>query len=381
MKFAILTSGELGIKIYNAINAKKGNHCVYSFVDGDCTKWVKKIGNTDLIDVISLGKAYKLYSDKMIDKFIMPSMEESLNENLANLLRAVGVREEDILYAPAKLLYCKDLTIDERFDSICQYSKRRELETIEIHAAEHCNLNCKNCSMFCGLVKKPTFSDFDKTKEGIKNLKKYFDHVKKIRIIGGEPLLNKELYKFVELIRGEFPFADIRLITNGILVKQMDDKLINALRENNVTVIITAYKPIAHKMDELHAFLDEKCIKHEITDIIVKFQKIYNYRGNACIEDNFRKCHWRGGCATLYNNRLAACFVPFVIKYLSDTFDLKIKGEGFIDLSEKDLSTEKIRNLLNTPFDTCRYCCFENRTEAWDIIDSTKPEKISDWSI
>jgi len=296
------------------------------------------------------------------------------------MLSIYGIPAEDILYAPVEVI--KDhIAPEDRLRRICPYQDSRELETIEIHAADHCNLNCKNCSMFCGLVTRPSFPECQQVISDIRQLKRYFDHIKTFRIIGGEPLLNPELEKYILEVRSVFPYTDIRLITNGLLVRSMSQSLINAIRDSNVTFIVTHYLPVSEQMESIHAFLSENKIRHTIPGIITEFQKIYDISGTSDPATRFASCHWKGSCATMGEGKIAACFVPFVIRYFSDAFELSISEDGFIDLYEEGLTTKEIRKKLQAPFNLCKYCASKGITAPWEAYRKTEGLNICDWSI
>jgi hypothetical protein len=309
-------------------------------------------------------------------------MDEKFNLKIYNMFLMYGLAKEDILYVSNKS-FCEENIIVDDDSYISSFEERRELETIEIHVAEHCNCSCKNCSMFCALVKQESFPVYSEFEEGLKNLKKYFDHVKTIRIIGGEPLLNPELYKYIDFIGEIFPFSDLRLLSNGILADKMDDRLIESIKRNKVRLFISNYIPVSYKMDKVKAFLDAKEIKNYIiTDVITEFQKIYDYRGAADKKVNFDNCHWKNSCATLYGSEMSVCFVPFVIHYLSDSFNLSIEEQKKIDLTSDNLTTGIIRKLMNEPMDVCRYCSMYRISEKWDLANKKEHTlNINDWSV
>ena len=61
--------------------------------------------------------------------------------------------------------------------------------------------------------------------------------VTKIRLTGGEPLMRKELWKLVRLIRGVEGIEDIALTTNGYFLKEQSAKLVEAgLHRINVSL-------------------------------------------------------------------------------------------------------------------------------------------------
>ena len=332
------------------------------------------------IPIVSTGKAVQAYHQKEIDKFIMPGMDESINRGIEEALLRFHVQPQDLLYAPSPVFWT-DEEEPQRLQRICVYQDREELETMEIHAADHCNLNCKNCSMFCGLVKQAVFPNYAKTEAGIRKLKKYFFHIKKFRIIGGEPLLNPELDRYIQLIRKVYPHTDIRLISNGLLVRRMSDLLIQTLKKNDVTFIVTQYPALAEQMDDIHRFLKEHEIRHEITDPVWEFQKIYDASGRQNGEENFKTCHWKKTCATMYDSSIAGCFVPFVIPYLSAAFHLELPVSGKINLDEPGLTARKIRERMDHSHALCSYCAPNGIFSSWQKTESRQILRLEDWSI
>lgn len=378
MKVLILGNGSKSLKLAHIISDLE-EYTVKGIVDYKNCNWgmCKEIKGK-LISVISPMKAIEMYKDSIIEAFIMPSLEEDANNKMYRFLSVNNISDNDILYGH-EMLFHKNLL--EKENLITKYIDRNELDTLEIHIADHCNLNCKNCSMFCGLVKKPNYSDYMQTQNSLYVLKQIFNHIKRIRIIGGEPLLNKELNKYLYMIRKIYPKSNIRVITNGILVTDMKDDLITAFKNNSAKLVITSYLPLIEKLDKINDFLKDKEIDYEISEIVTDFQKIYDYTGKQNMELSFNACHWKGACATLYENQIAPCFVPFVIKNLSENFHLNIATSGTLKLDSDKLNKEKIRKLFNTPFDMCRYCAPRGITSKWEICDDNSINNIYDWSI
>ena len=377
MNVAVITWGQEGKELYDLLS-RSGKYQVVCVVEENSEKWNDR---TCTPWIVSSGRAVCLMEEGKIEYFIVPSLAEAQNYRITKMLEVYHVGLDRLLYAPVETVRDKNLIDEERLSRICPYEQRNELEAMEIHAAEHCNLNCKNCSMFCGLVKKEAFPDYSEFEKGICLLKKYFQHVKVFRIIGGEPLLNPELDRYIYKIRDTYPYTDIRLISNGILVRQMSGKLIKAVRECHVTFIVTQYAALKKSIDEIKAFLTEKKIPHIVTEVVTEFQKIYNAAGNSSVDENFYRCHWKSSCATMYGTQIATCFVPFVIHYLSDRFELGICESGKIDLTEEGLTAREIRRRMHTPFDLCRYCAPKGEWAGWERLENKRDTVLSDWSI
>ena len=375
MNVAIITWGDESRILFDLLH-RNGYNIVCIIEDNNC-KWDLRYKEAP---IVSSGKGAVMFEAGSIEKFIVPSLDEQLNYRAEKMISAYGIDLDNLLYAPIETLK-GELSDDEKIAKICLYTERTELETMEIHAAEHCNLNCKNCSMFCGLVETCDFPCYQEFEEGIKQLKNFFPHIKKFRIIGGEPLLNPELDKYIRLIRNVYPYTDIRLISNGILVTKMSDQLIQTIIDNDVTFIVTQYISLKHSIDEINRFLSKTGIRYIVTEAVLEFQKIYNALGDSDIDENFYRCHWKGSCATMYGTKIATCYVPFVIHYLSDKFNLAIEETGKIDLMEEGLTAQEIIKRMHTPFDMCRYCAPKGNWTEWERLPDKNNTTIQDWSI
>ncbi len=375
MNVAIITWGDESRILCDLLH-RNGYNIVCIIEDNNC-KWDLRYKEAP---IVSSGKGAVMFEAGSIEKFIVPSLDEQLNYRAEKMISAYGIDLDNLLYAPIETLK-GELSDGEKIAKICLYTERTELETMEIHAAEHCNLNCKNCSMFCGLVETCDFPCYQEFEEGIKQLKNFFPHIKKFRIIGGEPLLNPELDKYIRLIRNVYPYTDIRLISNGILVTKMSDQLIQTIIDNDVTFIVTQYISLKHSIDEINRFLSKTGIRYIVTEAVLEFQKIYNALGDSDIDENFYRCHWKGSCATMYGTKIATCYVPFVIHYLSDKFNLAIEETGKIDLMEEGLTAQEIIKRMHTPFDMCRYCAPKGNWTEWERLPDKNNTTIQDWSI
>lgn len=76
-----------------------------------------------------------------------------------------------------------------------------DMQTIQIDITNACNLQCSNCTRFCGNHKKPFFMDFDTFKRAVDSLDGYNGV---IGVMGGEPTLHPEFERFVLYIREKF---------------------------------------------------------------------------------------------------------------------------------------------------------------------------------
>lgn len=113
--------------------------------------------------------------------------------------------------------------------------------------AKKCNNHCLVC-----YIKKDSFCNNPSLNEILNRLKRYNMRKQEINIIdlsGGEPTLNKNLFKILKDIRRLFPATEIALLTNGRLffyknyVEQFVDLNIKNIK---VTIPLHAHTPSLH---------------------------------------------------------------------------------------------------------------------------------------
>ena len=79
------------------------------------------------------------------------------------------------------------------------------LDAVELHLADRCNMNCTGCSHFSPFADE-WYASLDQIAEDLKLLSSKFDgRIRHINVLGGEPLLNKNLSAIFSWIRAAFP--------------------------------------------------------------------------------------------------------------------------------------------------------------------------------
>jgi hypothetical protein len=91
-----------------------------------------------------------------------------------------------------------------------------DLEFLEVMVINACNLSCAGCTTFSDLK----HAGYVSWKQGYDWLKPWTDriNIEAIGMMGGEPLMNPELQQWLCGIRELLPQAQIRVVTNGLLL-------------------------------------------------------------------------------------------------------------------------------------------------------------------
>lgn len=139
----------------------------------------------------------------------------------------------------------------KKFFSTISIEFRKKI-ILEIHAADHCNLNCRGCSHYSP-VAEPHFCNLDTLQKSMEKLSKFSDCFSYINILGGEPLLFHDICKMMRIVRQYMLNNKIRLMTNGLLLTtphRLPVDFWETCRKNNIMLSITPY-PINIDYDEI----------------------------------------------------------------------------------------------------------------------------------
>ena len=257
------------------------------------------------------------------------------------------------------------------------YQKAKFLPYLETMINDHCNLNCKACGDYSALVKKPHFYDLKKFTADFEQLHKFIDDIATIRILGGEPLLNPNVNEYIKVARKFYPRARLYLVTNALLLHKMPEEFFQTVRDANAIIFISLYPPMLGKIDELKNFLQGMNVGFFVTPPNEKFFMNQILKPHDYMAEMFARCSV-STCTILYDGKISACCKPFTTKYFNACFGKNIPTDDMLDLYEPDISTEKIKKFLVTPFERCRYCV-DSKFVEWKTM--SHPATLSDWIV
>ncbi len=266
---------------------------------------------------------------------------------------------------------------------IKRITQKATLEQFEIHITNHCNLNCKSCTHWAPLAEKFFISieDFTKDMERMNFLTGGGMEVKRIFLLGGEPLLHPNLYELIKIARNLFKLTDIYLVTNGILILSQKEEFWNMLKEYKIRLTPTYY-PIDVDYDKIEKTCKEKGILYK--EFANRNGNTYwkhpiDLEGKQNPTDNFINCWVANWCVTLKKGKLYTCTNPPHIEHFNKYFNknVEVTDRDCIDIYKTD-NLQEILNFLSKPIPFCRYCNVKNRSEheTWAI----SKKDISEWT-
>lgn len=328
--------------------------------------------NINGVPVISLDDFMPTYHEQGGVLFIVPREHVIYDTMLISKLLKRKIRMQDI-YLTCRVNRAIS-SVEELQTFLSNYPSARFIPYLEYHVTDHCNLNCAACEHYSGLVKDEKYTDYDRLEKDFWKLRELVDDIGRIRIMGGEPLLHKDIEKFIILTRKVYPKAIISVVTNALLVKTMPDSLFQTMHDNGVGFDISFYPPLKEQIHSIVSYINERDVGVVITPFIEKFRVRQLLEPHT--EDVFHDC-LQAHCNNLYEGKIAACFLPFTTHYFNENFDKQIPEDGAIDLYDENLTSEKLISGLLTPLERCQYCASDCKEIDWRIIH--KPSTMDDW--
>ena len=200
--------------------------------------------------------------------------------------------------------------------------------------------------------------------------------------MGGEPLLHPQIEEILDMTRAYFPKMEIRLVTNGINLLEMNNSFFWNCAKNNIIVYISMY-PIHLDYKAIYGKLDRYGVRHSRYGEYDICKTFINYRLNTqgCYnrKKNYQRCKLGGRCLQLKENRIYPCFSSAYAEHLNRYFHTGFEWEQGDYLSlDQPVTEEQFRNFINEPVPFCRYCDIKHQsTSEWGLSKKSASEWIS----
>lgn len=356
----------------------KDRYEVRYVIERDHRLWGK---NANGFDIVSFGKAYRLFHENKIDYFLIPCMRGiNIKNGIYDRLIRNKIPKDRILYAPLRVFKDDQLTDKEKRELICKFEDRTEIDYLALHIADHCNLNCAGCSVFSALAEHPSLPGFEETKEAVKLLKEKFDQVVVFRILGGEPTLNHKWLEICQWIRRLYPLADVEVVTNGTTILSMTEKVLKKVQKERITFDITYYPVLQEKIDDINTCLNKYHVKHYITQEMETFSRLYNFDASQNPRDNYDVCKMKFMCMNMREYELGVCHAVFGMERAKGRFsEIEYSDDCKIDIRTKDITAKEIIRKLDRPHDICAYC--NQDLMRWHMLREENKLNRQEWSI
>lgn len=372
-KYILVGASELGKNSVQIIEEFNFGINILGYMDNDYSKVGKNLCSKNIFSIV---QTEKLFLDKKIQGVIIPiSMSDHYKHSIKKQLEQHGIKYW--FMPPINYLNeeCKKATCIE--DILFDENNMEYINVVQIMTVDQCNMNCSGCSHFSCLVDKEKGYDKGQFKQDLIRLKEVIKGVGVFSFVGGEPLLHKDLTEMISDIKNIFEESEITIITNGLLLNNMNEKFWKSVEDNDVFLDITYY-PAMKKMDDVHKNLESKSVRYKIWPERTIFMKRLNPKGDSNPQTTWDFCRERS-CVTMRDGKIATCYMPITIDYFNTHFGTKIDMlDSIVDLYNPKLTGKELVKKMTSYQNACRYC-HEDVPREWARCAKPNDAVMEDW--
>lgn len=348
---------------------------------GFCTEDMMLTGKTVRgKEVLSLYEAKKRYDRAEVGGVLVCTRGQFPLGWEERKQRLVQLGIPAVFDVPILLTRKEALTREDLLSFVVGHEENLQIDKLDYSIAEHCNLNCHGCTHFAGLVPGEVFADPEQFKKDIDRLAALFrGNIEHVALLGGEPLLHRQLPLFFEYARQALPYTNLFVITNGLLLNTVGRDVLDALKTYKVKVNISLYPPAVPIIDEVHRRLTEEGIKHTIGKEVRSFFKRLNLHGENDPAQTHAACFSRV-CHHLKDGQVAQCYLPFCIDYFNGRYGTEIPRGPVLDIHGENVTAGDVYRALRSPSPLCGYCTLKTQFERpWS--QGRNDASMEDWIV
>jgi len=343
------------------INACRDNGIIVSaFCDSEKRKTNQTFCGLEVIHTPTLPERYSKARFIVATQQIQDVAEQLTSLGYNDFYSALELLEEfDVnkhQYHISQTYMKTRLSIYKKSHSLYYDENKTYMRSVDVMISTKCSLKCESCSNLMQYYLNPKNSDQESIIKAIEILNENVDEISEFRVIGGEPLMNKEWAEIVSGIIKKNNERKIFIYTNGTIAPR--DEQLKMFRDKNVTFIITDYGKLSRNINKL----TEKITKHGIAysskpvDGWVDCSSIQHHKRTVSEnEEVFKQC-----CVkyiyTLLNGKLYRC--PFIAN-AANLNAIPDNPANYVDLFSKTHDVkQQIRKLVKVRkfFPACDFC-------------------------
>lgn len=245
------------------------------------------------------------------------------------------------------------------------FTRKVSVSNIDVHITTKCTLKCRDCSHYIPRYPKEAkhTMSLEEYKKYIEIMLKNIDKLYNVLLLGGEPLLHKDLKSFIEYSCSKRQIENVLVVTNGTILP--NSELLKSMKHKKVKVVISNYsinKSLKNcKIEELLKLLDKEGVKYSFEENFRFYRQPEIDLKNKVtdeieLKNNFYKCQFKY-CTILGEGKIYPCAQA---KYI-DTLDYEMKKDSYIDLlNSKTLRKDFIDFYKKDCFSVCECCDMTN---------------------
>ncbi len=236
-------------------------------------------------------------------------------------------------------------------------------EYLETEIINHCNLACMECSHHSPYMERGGYPIGEFTRD-VNQLARVM-RVKEFRLLGGEPLLAENLLDYVNALRQSGLAQRIGVCTNGILLRKVDEKILDQLDVLEVSlypVDAPIRKVIENNIARLEQY-DRNKIKVNIINQFRLTSQVFENPDKDLVKNIWEDCWIKDKTQALYRGYYFKCLISqrkgHFLNQMNGSCEQKLLNPATdgVSIYADDFPTNLIRYLASaTPLYACNWC-------------------------
>ena len=329
------------------------------FIPGYDSNWIKRMVESrnrsyvlGLKGIVSLQYLYVNFEDGT-DRLFEISGKNLIEciEKKELFIKEIGEENYNSCRFPAQILS------ENFFDEHNRLLKHEHvIKNIDLEITEKCSLKCQDCMNCMQYYKRPKDIPLKNIKESLDILTENVDEIVEVRILGGEPFMNKDLGSITQYVCEKKNIKNVIIYTNATILPT--DEELKVFQHNKVSFYITDYGiRERQKLNEFEEILKKYKVPYHIYKLgyWYKIGKIQNnHKSKVELENMYKFCRGRS-CITLLDGKLFQCEFVANANRLKAIPDYK---EDYVDLFEKDNLKIHLTDFLykKNYMESCQWC-------------------------
>lgn len=214
------------------------------------------IASTYISDIIRQLEDIGFYNWVPIIDFLESKDENYFRESLKGSLRknhSGGEFTNDFdVFVLANMLNSQKKYLDET---------SLYIRSVDIVITEKCSLKCKDCSNLMQYYEAPKNIELDVVKQEIDDVCSVADEINELRIIGGDPFMNKDFPAIVNYAASKANVNKVVIYTNGTVPPQIN-QIRDIAKSEKIFVFLTTYGDLSRNAQKLVECLESANVQY-----------------------------------------------------------------------------------------------------------------------
>ena len=344
-----------------AFSCKQQGIKISAFCDNEIRKTNKKFHDIDIIYTPDLPKIFPK-ANFIIAHHTLEECAEQLSDlgydnYYAPLKLLENFRVDDFSYKTSNDYMKKKIENAVSINKIYFDQSKTYLRSLDIVITTKCSMKCESCANLMQYYKNAASTD-ERILEAVKKVSDNVDHISEYRIIGGEPLMNKNWAKITRSIFDQDPSRNVYIYSNATICPKDEDLV--SFKGKNIYFYITDYDELSKNIDKTIETLERNGVPYfrKPAGNWVDCSQIRKHnRSPQRLKQVFKEC-----CAkflfTILSGKLYTC--PFIAN-ADNLKAIPMTKMDYVDLlaeNDNEKLKSQITKLVKTKsfFPACDFC-------------------------